>query len=182
VPRWSIALTLLALALGLAACGGDDSSEKKTASTTTGQKNRPPNEAADARREARDEKEQQNELKKEKQSDEDFNRSFSESSFERLVGKLPIRKPPLFVEQYITGEGHKLYTAVERQRFCKLQPAKREAAVTAFFKSADKSFRAAGVKDFAQVVTPLADSIENLPALATASAGKVALTARGRAC
>jgi hypothetical protein len=182
VPRRLIVLTLLAIALGLAACGGDDSSDDKTAASTTAQKKRPPTEAEAARREAQDEKAQQEELKKEKESDEDFDRSFSESSFERLVGKLPLKAPPLYVQQYITGDGHKLYTAVERQRFCTLSPAKREAAVTASYKSADKSFRAAGVKDFEQVVTPLSDSIENLPALATASAGTVKLTARGRAC
>ena len=117
-----------------------------------------------------------------KKEDRKFDKSFKETSFERLVNKLPIQKPPLYVAQYISGDGHKLYTAVDRKRFCKLPAAERKKAVESFFNTADASFRRANVKDFEQVVTPLSDTIDKLPALATARQGAVTLTSRGRSC
>lgn len=185
-----IALTLLSLTLAVGGCGGGDDSERsadsskraETHETTSPGKTREPKEAKAARSEAADNKRQEQELKDQKKEDREFDRSFEESSFERLVGKLPIRKPPLYVEQYITGDGHKLYTAVDRKRFCKMTAAAREKAVASFFRTADRSFRRGKVDDFEMVVTPLSDTIDKLPALATARRGKVSLTSRGRSC
>ncbi len=185
MPRSCIALTLLVLALALSACGGDDDSDKQSADAkakTETTKVRPPKEADEARQERQDQKEQEQELKEQDQNDREFDRSFTESSFERLVGKLPVSEPPLYVEQYITGEGHTVYTAVDRTRFCKLSEAKRKQAVASFFESANKQFRAAKVNDFEVIVTPLSDNIDKLPALATADGDAVTLTALGRRC
>lgn len=185
-----IALTVLALALALSSCGGGGDSENDSSSTqTNGAENqdkppgkaRPPKEAKGARQEAADKKQQARELKALKE-DRNFDKSFKETSFERLVNKLPIQKPPLYVAQYISGDGHKLYTAVDRKRFCKLSAAAKKKAVESFFNTADASLRRADVKDFEQVVTPLSDKIDKLPALATARQGAVTLTSLGRGC
>ena len=177
---------LLALALVAAGCNGDEDDKKAAESTTTtGARGKPapaPKEREEALREAAEAKQQERELKGLDEDDKEIEKSFEESPFERAILKLPIRKPPLYVEQYITGEGHKAYTAVDEKRFCKLSPAKREAAVTSFYKAADRDLRRAGVKDFVQVVTPLASTTEELPALATGRAGKVSLSRRGRSC
>ena len=187
-----IALALLALAVALSSCGGGGDSEKKadSSSTQTNAENqdkppgklRPPNEAKGAKQEAAEKKEEKRDLEALKKEDRKFDESFKESSFERLVGKLPIQKPPLYVAQYISGDGHKLYTAVERKRFCKMSAAEKKKAVESFFETADASFRRGNVKDFEQVVTPLSDTIDKLPALATARQGTVTLTSLGRSC
>lgn len=193
MPRLAIAITLLALSFAVSGCGGDDDAADKPGSSSTATteakedtrppgKVRPPKEAKAARAEAAEEEQAAREFKDLRQEDREFDRSFRETSFEGLVGKLPIGKPPLYVEQYITGEGHKLYTAVRRKRFCKLPAAGREKAVASFFQSADRVFRRAKVKDFEQVVTPLSETIEKLPALATARRNRVSLTSRGRDC
>jgi hypothetical protein len=187
VPRFCIAIPLLALALALSACGGDNGSETKSASSTTpttndGGKASAPHEAEQAKQEDRDKEEQKKELKQQAREDRQFDKSFTETSFERIAGKLPIRKPPLYVQQYITGDGHKVYTAVDRKTFCKLSVSAKQKAVASYFKSADALFRAGHVNDFQQVVTPVSDSIEKLPALATASGGSVKVTPLGRGC
>ena len=181
MSRSWIAPGLLALTLAVSGCGGGGDSEKKADSSST-QTPRQPKEAKGARQEAADKKQQARELKDLKKDDRKFDQSFEETSFERLVNNLPIGKPPLYVAQYISGDGHKLYTAVERKRFCKMSAAERKKAVESFFDTADRSFRRANVTDFQQVVTPLSDSIDKLPALATARQGAVALTSRGRSC
>ncbi len=187
--RWlSVPLiALLVFALGASGCGGDDS-EEKAASTTKEAGDRPkpprpPKERDDARREAKEEKQQDRELKDLEEEERKFDKSFEETPFERAIQRLPIRKPPLYVEQYITGEGQrKLYTAVDEKRFCRLSPAQRTKAVTSFYREAKRSLSRSGVKDFLQVVTPLSATTEKLPALATARAGKVSLSRRGRSC
>lgn len=183
-----VAIAILALVPGAVGCGGDDGDgEKKTgaSNSTTGDRPErppPPAERDDARREAADARQQERELKDLKKDDRKFEEAFKQTPFERAVYKLPVRKPPLYVEQYITGEGHKLYTGVDEKRFCRLSVAKRQAAVSSFYRAAYRSLRAAGVKDFVQVVTPPAATAENLPALATGEAGKVSLSRRGRSC
>lgn len=189
MPRLWLALTLLALALAVSGCSDDDPEQRAASTPTptdkertrTSGKARAPKERAAARREAAEEREQVRELK-ELEEDREFDRSFEESTFERLVGRLPIRRPPLFVEQYISGEGHKVYTAVDRKRFCRTSADERERAVASFFAAANRSFRRANVNDFEQVVTPLSDTIDKLPALATARRSSVELTRLGRDC
>lgn len=195
IGRWAtfVAIAVLALLLGVSGCSGDDDGDgdgenKAGASTsTTGDRPErrrppPPAERDDARREAADARQQERELKDLEEDDREFEESFNETPFERAVHKLPVRNPPLYVEQYITGEGHKVYTAVDEKRFCKLSAARRKAAVSSFYRAADRSVRRAGVKDFVQVVTPLAATTDNLPALATGKGGKVSLSRRGRSC
>ena len=179
------ALAVLALALVVAGCNGDDEKKAGESTTTTGDRAKappPPNDRDEAVREAAEAKQQERELKDLDKDDEEIDKSFEETPFERAVVKLPVRRPPLYVEQYITGDDHKVYTAVDEKRFCKMTAARREAAVTSFYKAADRSLRRAGVKDFVQVVTPLATTTEELPALATGRAGKVSLSRRGRGC
>lgn len=117
-----------------------------------------------------------------RKADRKFDREFEETPFERILTQLPIRKPPLFVEQYITErDSSTVYTAVSPKRFfCGRSTAQRKAAVTAFYRDADRLFRRGGVKDFVQVVTPIAETTEELPALARGRNGSVTLTKRGR--
>ena len=186
--RWPtlVPIALLAFSLAASGCNGDDDEKKAGPSTSTtadpGKSPRPPRERDDALREAAEADQQERELKDLKEDDRKFEQSFKETPFERAIHRLPVRRPPLFVEQYITGEGHKVYTAVDEKRFCKLSRAEREAAVSSFYRAADRSVRSAGVKDFVQVVTPLAVTTDDLPALATGQAGKVSLSRRGRSC
>lgn len=114
--------------------------------------------------------------------DREFDRGFRESGFDRLVGKLPIRRPPLYVQQYITSSGsHRVYTAVSRRRFlCRMTPAQRRRAIARFFRSADRVMRAGGVDDFVQIVTLTSQRTQKLPALARARRGSVTLTGDGR--
>ena len=123
------------------------------------------------------------EAARDRAEDRKLDRSFAETPFEKIVSGLPIREPPLFVEQYITSKGSStVYTAVAPKRFfCGRSPARRKAAVSAFYREADKLFRRGDVDDFVQVVTPIAVTTEELPALAVARNGSVALTKRGRA-
>ena len=123
------------------------------------------------------------EASQDRKEDRKFDRAFDETAFEKLVADLPIRKPPLFVEQYITSRGSStVYTAVATKRFfCGRSAARRKAAVSAFYRDADRVFRRGGVKNFVQIVTPIAETTERLPALAVGRDGKVSLTKRGRA-
>lgn len=124
-------------------------------------------------------------IEKEKAEDEkddrEFDRSFKQTPFEETVATLPIRKPPLFVQQYIT-DGNTVYTAVAPKRFfCGRSPARRRALVTEFYRDADRRFRRRGIENFVQIVTPVAETLEELPALAIGRKGSVSLTRRGRA-
>ena len=114
--------------------------------------------------------------------DREFDEAFAETPFERLVCKLPIRRPPLYVRQYITtGEGHTVYTAVSRRRFfCRMSPAQREEAVRDFFTAADELFRDGGVNDLVQVVIAVGDTSTDPAPLARARRGSISLTKLGR--
>lgn len=180
-------LILLCLALVVAGCAGDDDSDGAASTQTSTDESRTrtapnPKDVAGARQERTDEKLKQREEKELEEGDEEFDKAFAETPFDRLVGRLPIRRPPLHVQQYITGDGHKVYAAVDRKRFCALSPARREQAVSAFFRSADGTFRRGGVDDLELVVTPVTETLDELPALATASGKSATLTSRGRGC
>lgn len=122
------------------------------------------------------------ERERDREEDRKFDEAFRETRFDKLIAKLPIRKPPLYVEQYITTTGsHRVHTAVDRKRFvCELDVGERRKAVADFYRAADKVFRAGGVNDFVQVVTPTSQTTEELPAMATARKGSVSLTRLGR--
>ena len=174
---------MLALAIAVAACSDDDDSGEEGASRTATEeirrsgKSPNPKEVAGARQERADERTRQRE--EEELEDEKFDQSFEETPFDRLVDKLPLRKPPLHVEQYISGDGHTLHAAVNRKRFCALPAARRKRALTSFFESADRTFRRGKVDDLEVVVTPVTEKLDELPALATASGKTVKLAANG---
>ena len=189
------------VALLAAGCSGDDeeSGDEKAstnAETAPVTKPEPRGKTADKRRRSTTAKrkpskaeleEERRALKREaardRKEDREFDRGFRETRFEKIVGRLPIRKPPLFVEQYITSSGSStVYAAVAPRRFfCGRPPARRTAAVRSFYRDADRLFRRGGVEDFALVVTPIAETTESLPALATGRDGRVSLSRRGRA-
>ena len=118
-----------------------------------------------------------------RREDRRFDEAVEQTPLEQVLDGLPVREPPLYVQQYVTVEGsHRVYTVVEAKRFfCGRSPARRKAAVTAFYRSADRRFRRAGIDDFVQVVAPVGGRAGELPALAVARKGSVRLTARGRA-
>ena len=181
-PLFALTALLAALAVG---CSGDDeepgkAAEERRAGADKAQtaKNKPSKADLATERRAL-----AKEAERDRKADRELDRGFSETPFEKIVGQLPIRKPPLFVEQYITSEGSStVYTAVARKRFlCGRSPADRKAAVSRFYRDADKLFRRSGVKGFVQIVTPIAETTDRLPALAVARQGSVSLTKRGRA-
>ena len=183
VRRPWIALIVLALAAALVACSDDDdSADKDTSRTTTDEIRRSgktpnPKEVAAARQERADERVKQRE--EEELEDKEFDEAFEETPFDRLVDKLPLRKPPLHVAQYISGDGHKIYAAVSRQRFCGLSADRRKRAVSSYFESADRTFREGKIDDLEVVVTPVTEKLDELPALATASGDTVKLAPGG---
>lgn len=200
-----VVLLAAALVAVLAAgCSDDDEEEgagtgaasvpTETAPTTSEQRGEKAKERSRGRSRGAKRKVSKAELEKERRAlrreaaedrkeDREFDKAFQETPFERLVAQLPIRKPPLFVEQYITSRGSStVYTAVDPKRFfCGRSAARRRAAVSSFYRDADRVFRRGGVDDFVQIVTPIAETTERLPALATGREGKVSLTKRGRA-
>ena len=192
------------VALLAAGCSGDDEESGKERASTNAEtapvtKPEPGRKTADKRRRGKargtaakkklskaDLEKERRALKREaaqdRKEDREFDSEFKETPFEKLVGRLPVRKPPLFVEQYITSRGSStVYTAVAPRRFfCGRSPARRRDAVSSFYRDADRLFRRGGVEDFALVVTPVSETTESLPALATGRDGKVSLTRRGR--
>ena len=120
--------------------------------------------------------------KRQRADDRKFDQAFKPTPFGKLVDRLAIRKPPLYVEQYVEIEGsHKLYTAVEPKRFfCGRSPSRRKAAVRMFYSDASRLFSRNGFSDFVQVVTPVSETAEKLPALAVGREGSVSLTSRGK--
>jgi hypothetical protein len=61
-----------------------------------------------------------------------------------------------------------------------MTPRQRKRAVADYYRAADEVLRGEGVDDFVQVVTPLAQTTEKLPALATGNNRLVSLTRLGR--
>lgn len=203
-PRLLPFLVILIAVLAVGCSGDDEESGKDTASTSTEtapvENTAPRGKRADGPRRGRakgetakkkpskaDLEQERRALKREaakdRREDREFDKAFNETRFEKIVSELPIRKPPLFVEQYITTRGSStVYTAVAPKRFfCGRSAARRKAAVSSFYRDANRLFRRRGVDDFALVVTPIAETTESLPALATGRDGKVSLTRRGRA-
>jgi len=172
-----LALAIPVLAV-LSRCARDDRYSNRATPVQT--------EPQAARENAPSDEELQEEVRerdRDRAEEQKFDEPFRRTRFDRLIAKLPIRKPPLYVEQYITTSGsHKLYTAVNRKRFlCDLDVAQRKQAVADFYRTATKVFREGGVNDLVQVVTPASQTTEELPAIAMARDGSVSLTRLGRA-
>lgn len=111
-----------------------------------------------------------------------FDDPFRRTRFDRLIAKLPIRKPPLLRGAIHHHQRHKLYTAVNRKRFrCDLDVVQRKQAVADFYRTATKVFREGGVDDLVQVVTPASQTTEELPVIAMARDGSLPLTRLERA-
>lgn len=66
-----------------------------------------------------------------------FNEQFRKTPFDRAIDKLPLRKPPLEVEQWITDlPPDKLPTKAARERFYRMPDRARKAAVRRYYRSA----------------------------------------------
>jgi hypothetical protein len=178
----SILVMACALALGLGACGGGDDSgaNKSSGSAASGQEGGAANPKVAAARK-----------KASKQAARSFAAAAGEAksepgvagrgSFNQVVAELPIRSQPLPIQQYIIEQGHSLIARPEtRDFYCGRSVAQRFAAVEAFYREADRVFRAGGVKDFVQVVTSLSRTTEKLPAFAIGRNGSVSLTRLAR--
>lgn len=143
--------------------------------------------------------------------DRAFDTRFQKTPFDRVVDELPRREPPLHVLQWVLTdrspslgtraerEGfyrlsrraqaqwlvpkleHKLYARVDEKQFYAMSESARAAAVEAFYRDAEKLFAQAGIRDFVLVVTPLTETLEQLPELAVGRAGSASLTLLGRA-
>lgn len=143
--------------------------------------------------------------------DRAFDTRFQKTPFDRVVDKLPLRAPPLHVLQWVLTDRspildtrakrerfyrlseraqaqwlvpkleHKLYARVDEKQFYAMSESARAAAVKAFYRDAEKLFRQAGIRDFVLVVTPLTETLEQLPELAVGRAGSASLTLLGRA-
>jgi hypothetical protein len=105
------------------------------------------------------------------------------SPFEAAVSRLPIRKPPLPIQQYTTfGKSHRVFASPSpRDFYCGRSPRVRLAAVRAFYTEARKVFRSANVRDFSLVVAMPIQRANDVRPLARASNGTVRLTRLGRA-
>ncbi len=156
-------------ALLLAACNGNEDDEPR--------RTPPPAEEAEEPRRTPSPAEEAEE------PDRNFDKGFDETSFERLLGRLPLRKPPLYVQQIITeSPTHKVHTRVDRRRFiCAMTVPERKAAVESYYRAADRLFRESGIHDYVQFVSPLTDTAELRPALAVGRDRTVTLTRQGLA-
>lgn len=117
----------------------------------------------------------------ERAQDAAMDAQFATTPFEDAVDQLPLRRPPLFVEQLLLEDGtHDLVVRVKPRRFlCGLTAAERTAAVRGYFEAADRIMRKAGIDDFALTVDGVRETGEVRP-LARAGERGVSLTRRGR--
>lgn len=77
-----------------------------------------------------------------------FNEQFRKTPFDRAIDKLPLRKPPLEVEQWVTDSPpDKLSSDAARKRFYRLPARARKAAVRRFYRSAPTKLYARVDKD-----------------------------------
>ncbi len=104
------------------------------------------------------------------------------SAFEAVVNDLPLREPPLPVEQYVANEGGRQLVArlAPKAFFCGRDAAARKAAVSDLYELTRRRFRARGVSGIELVVAPLTASVQDIRPLARGRGGSVALTKRGR--
>ena len=135
---------------------------------------------------------------------------FRKTPFDKAIDQLPLREPPLRVVQWVTTDRsptldtrtererfyrlsereqarwliprpeHKLYARVNQDQFYAMPERERASAVRAFYRDARKAFEDKGIRDFVLVVTPLTETLEQLPALAVGRDGSASLTLLGR--
>ena len=135
---------------------------------------------------------------------------FRRTPFDKAIDQLPLREPPLRVVQWVTTDRsptldtrtererfyrltereqarwliprpeHKLYARVSQDQFYAMPERERASAVRAFYRDARKAFEDKGIRDFVLVVTPLTETLEQLPALAVGRDGSASLTLLGR--
>ncbi len=147
----------------------------------------------------------------ERMQDRAFDALFRNTLFDKAIDRLPFRKAPLHVRQWVTIDPsytldtlaqrerfyrmsereqarllirkpkHTLYARVDPERFYAMSERARAAAVKAFYRDAQRAFETAGIRDFVLVVTPLSETIGELPALAVGREGSASLTLLGRA-
>lgn len=173
-------LAAFALALLPAGCGGDDEPSKpQPAESTLEEQPRQANEAAEGNDGKRDEQRPRAERETRDRNEQG---GFNGRPFDRVVGRLPIKEPPLRVRATIQfGDSHRLRIAVTRRYFlCTLSVPERERAVADFSSKAQQLARAAGVDDLRLVVTRLQPTLQNLPKWGTAGPSGVQLTNAGR--
>ena len=166
---------IFALAVGCGGAGERGPGEASAKRATDADSNRKPDDLVRTKREREEDRG--------RKENQEFDRAFNETPFERLLSELPLREPPLYVRQLLMFDGsHTVHTRVARHRFlCDTTPSDRRAAVAAYYREADQSFRRNGIDDFVQIVSPLTQTAETLPALAVARPGWVILTRVGRA-
>lgn len=139
-----------------------------------------------------------------------FGRQFKKSKVDKALDRLPLRKGPLDVLQWVTTDltksldskaererlyrmsararakrltpkiSHEVYARVDRKRWYRMSKRARAAAVRAFYREAEKQFQKKGIRDFVLVVTPLTPTTEHLPAFAIGRGGSASLTPLGR--
>ena len=157
----------LALCVGLAACGGDDDDGADPAKLR--------DEAAKSF------KASERQAKRDRQRDPDARDDERREPFVAVATTLPIRRPPLPIQQYVLDRGHRIIARPSaRDFFCDRDVDERRLAVEAFYREADKRFRAGGIRDFSLLVAEHSPTLESIKPLATAEDGKVELTKRGR--
>ncbi len=102
------------------------------------------------------------------------------SPFDKAVDILPMKKPPLYVEQVILDDTHTLVVRSKSRRFfCGRTEEQRLAAVAYYYGLAESAMTANGIDDFVLIVDGLRETGDVMP-LARGADGKVSLTARGR--
>jgi hypothetical protein len=103
-----------------------------------------------------------------------------ESRFDSVINMLPIRKPPLPIQQYMSFSGrHLLVVRPAAHDYYCLSLEQRQAAVAAFSAQATELFRRNGIDDASFVVDALRPTGVVHP-LARARGSSVSLTPLGR--
>ena len=100
--------------------------------------------------------------------------------YNSAIDQLPLKEPPLHVQQFELDDSHELVVRTDRKRFlCATSADQRLAAIEAYYELADKAMRDRGIDDFELIVDTASETGQMRP-LAKAGPKGVRLTARGR--
>lgn len=107
-----------------------------------------------------------------------------DDAYAEVIGTLRFKQAPLYVQQVATSDSdHRAFVAVFAEQFCLLTTEARTQAARAVYEPLERRMRAQDVTDFELVLVPLSESAPTRArALAVGRDGRLALTARGRAC